>query len=46
MDSIQLTDNDDEELARIFKEIMDHSESNKAAPVSDLSMMPDPMGNG
>lgn len=29
----------------MIKEIMEHSDSNKAAPISDPSMMPDPVGN-
>lgn len=45
MDKIELTDDDDDDLGRIFKELMDHSESNKARPVSDPNLMPDPLGN-
>ena len=46
MDSVKMTMDDDKELGRVFREIMDHSESNKAVPISDPTMMPDPLGNG
>lgn len=45
MDSIKLTQDDDEQLGTVFKEIMEHSEANRAAPISDPSLMPDPLGN-
>jgi len=35
----------DESTLTIIKEVMEHSESNKVKPISDPSMMPDPMGN-
>jgi hypothetical protein len=30
----------------IIKEVMEHSESNKARPIADPNMMEDPLGNG
>jgi hypothetical protein len=35
----------DEATLEIIKEVMEHSEMNKAKPISDPSMMEDPMGN-
>ncbi len=29
----------------VIKEVMEHSEANKAAPIADPNMMPDPLGN-
>jgi hypothetical protein len=45
MDAIKLTQDDDEQLGTVFKEIMEHSEANRASPISDPSLMPDPLGN-
>lgn len=36
----------DDSVMNLIKEIMEHSDSNRAAPIQDPSMMPDPMGNG
>lgn len=36
----------DESVMELIKEIMEHSDSNKAVPIKDESMMEDPMGNG
>ena len=36
----------DETAMNVIKEVMEHSDSNKAVPISDPTMMPDPMGNG
>lgn len=44
-DSLTLEDFGGDTLATI-KEVMEHSDSNKAVPVSDPNMMPDPLGNG
>ncbi len=39
-------DSDDyAEAARLFKEILEYSNSNKAIPISDPSLEPDPVGN-
>ena len=35
-----------EDALEIIKEVMDHSESNKARPIADPNMMEDPLGNG
>jgi len=29
----------------VIKEVMEHSDSNKAVPIADPNMMPDPLGN-
>jgi len=34
-----------EEVQAIIKEVMEHSDSNRVKPVTDLNMLPDPMGN-
>lgn len=44
-EKIDLSDLDDSVLD-LIKEILEHSESNRAVPVQDADMMPDPMGNG
>lgn len=36
----------DESALSIIKEVMEHSDSNRAVPMSDPNMMEDPMGNG
>jgi len=35
-----------EEAQTVLKEVMEHSDTNKAKPIADLTMMEDPMGNG
>ena len=44
-ENLELSDFDDSTLD-LIKEVLEHSESNKAVPVSDPTMMPDPLGNG
>jgi len=36
----------DESVMTIIKEVMEHSDMNRAVPVKDENMMEDPMGNG
>ena len=36
----------DESALSVIREVMEHSDSNRAVPISDPTMMPDPMGNG
>lgn len=36
----------DEGTLGIIREVMEHSDSNRAKPIDDPNMMPDPMGNG
>lgn len=45
MEKIELGPDDFEELGTIFKELIEHSNANRAVPVRDLDMMEDPMGN-
>jgi hypothetical protein len=35
----------DEDTLTIIREVMEHSDANKAKPISDPNMMEDPMGN-
>lgn len=44
-ENIDLSDLD-ESVLNLIREIMEHSESNRAVPVADPNMMEDPMGNG
>ncbi len=37
--------NFDESALLVIKEVMEHSDSNKAVPISDPNMMADPLGN-
>lgn len=46
MESVELGPDDYEELGKIFKELVENSDANRAAPISDPNMMPDPLGNG
>ena len=46
MEKIKLTTDDDAELGRIFRELLDNTEANRAVPITDPSMMADPVGNG
>jgi hypothetical protein len=42
---LEMEDFNEESLA-IIREVMEHSEENKAKPIADPNMMEDPMGNG
>ena len=44
-ENIAMGDFNESTLATI-KEVMDHSDSNKASAIVDPTMAPDPMGNG
>lgn len=47
IESEKLTMEDfDESAMATIKEVMENSDANRATPISDPSMMPDPMGNG
>jgi hypothetical protein len=43
--NLEMTDFNEDTLS-IIKEVMEHSDANKARPISDPNMMEDPMGNG
>ena len=45
MEEIQLDQQDFEQLGTIFKELFEHTNANRAVPVTDPNMMPDPLGN-
>jgi len=45
MEEIELVPDDYEALGGIFKEMIENTEANRAAPISDPNMMPDPLGN-
>jgi len=36
----------DESVMELIKEVFEHSETNRAVPIKDESMLEDPMGNG
>jgi hypothetical protein len=42
---LDMSDFNEETLATI-KEVMEHSDTNKARPIADPNMMEDPLGNG
>lgn len=46
MEKIEMDQDDYEELGRIFNELIASTNKNRAVPVSDPDMMPDPLGNG
>lgn len=47
MESIELDQGDYEQLGTIFKELIENSGKNRAVPVTDPNMLPDPeLGNG
>lgn len=46
MEEVELIPDDYEELGTIFKEMIENADANRAAPISDPNMMPDPLGNG
>lgn len=46
IEKVELGNQDYEELGRIFKELLEHSDKNRAVPSADPNMLPDPiMGN-
>ena len=46
MEEVELVPDDYEELGKIFKDMIENTESNRAAPITDPNLMPDPLGNG
>lgn len=42
---LDMSDFDDSTL-QIIREVMENADANRAVPVTDPSMMPDPLGNG
>jgi hypothetical protein len=45
MEEVELVPDDYEALGIIFKEMIENTESNRAAPITDPNMMDDPLGN-
>jgi hypothetical protein len=45
IEEIQYDSDDYPEAARLFKEIMEYANANKAMPITDPSLEPDPVGN-
>lgn len=46
MEEIKLSTDDYEQLAKVFKEVLEYTEENRVRPVADLDMLADPeVGN-
>lgn len=45
IDKVQFTEHDMEEASRVISAMLNNSDANRAEPINDASLSPDPLGN-